>query len=75
MKDDFLQALIEQATVRNQGPYEVARMILLLNFAAVHTSSHVSNCKRPLKDLVVMELRALHTPCSTSPLRPSTLAY
>ena len=38
----MLQWIIEEAQVRNQGLYEIARMLLLVNFAAIHTSSNVS---------------------------------
>ncbi|KIP02170.1 hypothetical protein PHLGIDRAFT_20514 [Phlebiopsis gigantea 11061_1 CR5-6] len=37
--NDLLQWLIDEVKLRNQGPYEVARMLLMVNFAAIHTSS------------------------------------
>ena len=41
-QNDMLQWIVEEAKTRDQGPYEVARMLLLINFAAIHTSSTVS---------------------------------
>ncbi|KIP02162.1 hypothetical protein PHLGIDRAFT_32288 [Phlebiopsis gigantea 11061_1 CR5-6] len=38
--NDLLQWLIDEVRARNQGPYEVARMLLVVNFAAIHTSSN-----------------------------------
>ncbi|EKM48201.1 uncharacterized protein PHACADRAFT_109290 [Phanerochaete carnosa HHB-10118-sp] len=52
--NDLLQWIINEVVAHNQGPEEVARIVLFINFGAVGTTSSISfqNCKARSSNLV-----------------------
>ena len=69
-QNDGLQFLLDKASTRNETPFVIAQRLLILNFAAIHTSSTVSTFT-----ITFALLRALHAQVELSPrwerLRPS----